>query len=347
MKNTDFNVVGVSGYGYSGSGAVVDLLKEYGECSLLGDGLEFAFLYYPNCYNDLKNSLIFSDARFMSSDVSIGQFESSMKSYIKVSGWQKQSSQDLLVFVDDFVKKVSTISWEGYWLYDEAYLSKKPFKYFLFRLKRKAFRIWKINKPLFDRRMLYSDIDEETYVNYACHSVSEIMTSCVKNKKTEILVVNQLVPANNPIVYLRYIPKAKVVIVDKDPRDSYILASTVAEQSSHWIPKKDVKSFIDYYKALRKHRDFDNSQILYLHFEDLVYNYEQSVSRIENFLGIRNHFMPKKFFNPDDSICNTQLYKRYEGFENQISIIEKELKDFLYDFSPYESLSIDGDPFDK
>ena len=43
------------------------------------------------------------------------------------------------------------------------------------------------------------------------------------------------------------------------------------------------------------------------------------------------HINKKTKFNPDISINNTQLFRNYENQE-EMEIIERELKEYLYDF---------------
>ena len=68
-----------------------------------------------------------------------------------------------------------------------------------------------------------------------------------------------------------------------------------------------------------------------MYFEDLVYRYEETTEKINHFLGIEG-FANRSSFNPARSINNTQLFKKYTVYRDQIKIIETELKEFLYDY---------------
>ena len=72
---------------------------------------------------------------------------------------------------------------------------------------------------------------------------------------------------------------------------------------------------------------------MFLRFEDLVYNYEESICQIEDFLNIsnRNNDFVKKFFSPEKSKKNIGKYKLYKNeYKEAFSSIERELKEFLY-----------------
>ena len=77
-----------------------------------------------------------------------------------------------------------------------------------------------------------------------------------------------------------------------------------------------------------------SNNILRIHFEDLVYNYETTSQNILNFLGaaVDRHVNKFSGFNPNVSINNTQLFKRFNNVEKEVKIIEKELPNYLFEF---------------
>ena len=64
------NTLGVCGFGYSGSGAVVDLLKNNDNIMYPEIG-EFTLTYLPDGLKDLRYNLFDNCSRFFSSDVAI------------------------------------------------------------------------------------------------------------------------------------------------------------------------------------------------------------------------------------------------------------------------------------
>ena len=141
---------------------------------------------------------------------------------------------------------------------------------------------------------------------------------------------------------MEYFEDPKCIIVSRDPRDTYLLLKKVQSFNARWFPHDDVDSFIEYYKLLHKdlHKLKEKDNILLLRFEDLIYNYEESVSQIESFIGnLLHHSNPKKYFNPEISKNNTQLFELYTNYSEDIKKIEKELFSYLYDFSDKGSIS--------
>ena len=99
-----------------------------------------------------------------------------------------------------------------------------------------------------------------------------------------------------------------------------------------FTPTFTVDDFIEYYKdqmsLIRKYSE----NVLLVRFENLIYEYDSEVSKIENFLGISSHNKPKKYFDPAISIANTQMSLRFPKLEEDIKKIEEKLPDYLYPF---------------
>lgn len=340
-------IISVCGYGYTGSGAIIDLLKEYDDCQILGHEREFCFLYYPYGINSLKYNLCKNSARYMSSDTAIRDFYKHITAYSRISGWNKEFSLLIEKEIDSFITSLSAIKWNGYWLYDECELSKHHINYFFFRLKRRLCNTLNLHDVfLMTKREVNCLIMEEAnYIDLSKVFIENLINSCgiVFDKN---VVINQFYPANNIDEYLQYFPESKTIVVDKDPRDCFILAKTAAKQSTAWIPTDNVSDFIRYYRMLRKNRS-NNSNVLYIRFEDLIYQYTETVNKIEQFLGINNHLMKNSYFDPQVSIVNTRLFERFLQFKDDIAQIEIELNEYLYEFSLYKDIEIEGMPFDK
>ena len=128
----------------------------------------------------------------------------------------------------------------------------------------------------------------------------------------------------------------KITVVDRDPRDVFLLGKKF---QSNVFPKKDVKKFCEWYEWTRSifYKDEQPKEVLLLNFEDLVYDYENSRRRIFEHFGIDQiHHTPQfKYFNPEKSIANTQVWRLYPQYSQDINYIEKHLSKYLYDF-PYK-----------
>ena len=156
--------------------------------------------------------------------------------------------------------------------------------------------------------------------------------------KTEIIVLNQPFAGNNPKASFPYYEKPKAIIVDKDPRDLYFQCKYEVKSNCTWTPCYEVKKYIEYYKAIRKEMPRKSeTDILFLRFEDLIYEYDKTIERIESFIGLdhNKHTNVKRYFDPEISINNTQLFRKYKQYHDDIELIEHELSDFLYPYDNY------------
>ncbi|MDQ8571816.1 sulfotransferase domain-containing protein, partial [Enterococcus faecium] len=132
----------------------------------------------------------------------------------------------------------------------------------------------------------------------------------------------------------------KIIIVDRDPRDLYILdqyiwSNNVFRKSKMHFPT-DTATFSEEWKNTLVGK-FKNPNAMRIHFEDLVYDYENTVNRIETFLGLKKeqHIYAKKYFNPKDSIENTQVFRVHEKWEKEVENIAKLVPELLYKFPYY------------
>ena len=71
---------------------------------------------------------------------------------------------------------------------------------------------------------------------------------------------------------------SKAIIVVRDPRDVYLTYREYEKKGYTWFPHESVDDFIVF---LKNQYNFiqNNKNILYIHFEDLVYNYEKTTKK--------------------------------------------------------------------
>jgi hypothetical protein len=79
----------------------------------------------------------------------------------------------------------------------------------------------------------------------------------------------------------------------------------------------------------------EDSRILRLNFEDLVYRYDDTCRRLYPFLDVepqQHTTLRGTKFKPEVSIRNTQLFRQNIFPTEEIPILEKNLGPYLYDF---------------
>ena len=102
------------------------------------------------------------------------------------------------------------------------------------------------------------------------------------------------------------------------------------------------------YREIRKNvKEYNSNYVMKIKFEDLIYKYDDTLKQIKKFINYKDndHINKKKRFDPNKSIANTQVFLSKNINKEEIKYIEKELKEYLYDF-PYVVSSAIEDTID-
>ena len=102
-----------------------------------------------------------------------------------------------------------------------------------------------------------------------------------------------------------------------------------------------MKEFCRFYRQIREmEKPCDQADILRIHFEELIYEYEKTVKKIREFLGVseKQHLQKREFFKPEVSINNTQIYELRPEYQQEANYIATHLKEYLYSF-PYKRVA--------
>ncbi|MCL2096539.1 MAG: sulfotransferase domain-containing protein [Oscillospiraceae bacterium] len=167
--------------------------------------------------------------------------------------------------------------------------------------------------------------------------------------ESKTTVIDQLFCANNPAKGFKYVDNPKAVVVDRDPRDCYLFCKIFLKSrgAGLYAATDTVEDFISWFKAMRTEPDGlrEREDILFMNFEELLYDYDNSVPKIAEFCGVSRHTAKGEFFKPKWSRNNSQLFKKYKGYEEDIGKIEKELPDYLFPFEKYPDIETEGEMF--
>lgn len=330
-------LVGVCGFGSTGSGAVMDFLREFENVSA-GGNMELAFLYDPDGVLDMENALVKNPIRFYSGDAAIKKFRKVIYSY-DLTRYVKRfmSVEAFRKISDDYIEDLIDMQWQGgLWHYDRRQVSK--LRYLLeYGIGGKVLRVFDklhINQPegFLGHRMYIPVHDERFYAATKKYTSKLLGEMC--DEHNEILAIDQPFPSNNPEICFKYFEDdCKAIIVNRDPRDLYLISKTLSfGWEMRFTPTYNVDDFIFYYRDQMKLIKEYSEDVLFVQFEDLIYNYEKETTRIKEFLGLKDPTYPRKYFNPDISIANTQMMLRYKQYQEDILKIEKALSEYLYPF---------------
>lgn len=326
---SSFKYILINGYGWSGSSALVDFMREFR--GIYVPNKEFRIIKDPHGIRDLDNAICNStDA--LNEDNAITEFIEFIKVYTRATkGWAPIGlaySQDFgSGFYDlsmEYVKQIVDYTYSGYWWYLDIRTSR--IKYLLYRLLNKI--------HIYDHRektaMKLTLKNEKEFIELTRHYLDCIFQTLLKGKNYDTVVLDQAIPANRPSWGERYFENCRVLVIDRDPRDVYI--DLIKEKSlvGYDIAEHhDVQLYIDWYRKVRR-PESQNADYMKIQFEDLIMNYENTIKDIYNYCDIpcvlHEHKGDK--LKPEVSKKNIGMWRDY-GYPDEIKQIEQQLSEYL------------------
>lgn len=325
-KEKKHQVVIIGGFGGSGSSAAVDLLREFDTFQDLN--LEFRVLVDPDGILNLENNLINNWTPFQS-DMAIKRFKKLINRLTKKNIFPyfrvdltRKFGKDFISLSNKYIYKLISFSYSGMWLGIN-----NPIWWIYRKFKQKfVIKFFNYYKPI------YISFKKEQFIDITKNYLKELFESNINDKKINYIILDEVYASLNPSRVLKYFDCPKMIIVHRDPRDTFVGA---LKNEFHFIPH-EVGAFINWYECLQKQTrscTCENEKILRLNFEDLVLKYNETVKIILEFLDAKNykHFYKKKYFNPDISIKNIEIWKDYKN-QHEIELIYNNLKEYCYKY---------------
>lgn len=311
------SVISIQGFGYSGSGALVDLLREYDNCNVFG-------------YVDAEGSL-------STQQIAAGEMD-----FMRHSGGIfdiEKHIEDNNVFQNDLVlhnylKLVSST---------RICQTSEKIKQLFFTLfdKISALQIWNISARSYNGHILppgkseilfLKELTLKEYINIVRKFVISVLNNLNFGFNKQNLVLDQFFNDLNfdYTHYSKYIDNLKYIVVFRDPRDVYTFAKT---KNVPWIAHETVEDFIVWNKIMYSKFSIESSEYLVVRFEDLVLNYNLIVPKIEEYIGLSscNHIHMLKYFDPTESKKNVSIWKDYlSEYGSDYNVIEQEFGNYCY-----------------
>ena len=321
-----------TGYYATGSSAVLDFFKDM-KNTLILDIDEVRFLQDPYGVSDLEFNLVENPHRHNSPNaIKLFKREVCRLEQNKRSAYFKMFNGQFKKISFEYIDQLVDFSFLGYCHTDEhnlAGLSKV-----LFKIKKIFGKFLHFSEA---HNYLPKNVDycswptEDKFLDATKQYTKKLTAAASLNAENlKLIAYDQLIPASNAKRYLRYLDDAKLIIVDRDPRDIYTQIACL--RPDHVIPT-DISQFCLWYRKTRLLSDacLNSENIMHVDFEDFVREFEGCAHRICDFIGIpfdeKKHVC--KCFDPAKSINNVHVYKKYPQISKQIKIIEKELNEYL------------------
>lgn len=329
-----------AGFGGTGSSFVSDLMAEFKNVKGCGD-YEWTIAYDIDGVSDLQHYIVDD---FNTVKVTEGIYRFRRQSGIVAKWYKKKMETDIQGIFDDYINDLVDVKWIGsntlqFYRYNRL---GRIFYDLVGRISLFFVKLFTPNdgyergipKP---KVLLEVSQGEEKFFEATKKMFGLLLDSLDKKNEYEFLCYDQLVPIFNLQRYSRYFPNMKIVCVDRDPRDLYLLNEFYWHEG--WIPSGNIQTYIKWFRLLRYEymkniNMVNNENVLAIKFEDAIYNYDETIVKIMNFIGLKesDHIYKKKYFNPEYSIRNTKLWDKIDSRQKEIKMIEDELTEFCYKY---------------
>lgn len=304
-------VISVQGFGYSGSGAVLDLLREY-PIEVLG------FIdKYQGSKASAKESLaeievlrlaggFFEMEKYLDSDNIFlnTAMLNRMVRLLETSALYSYSNEIKSYLVSFFNSLLDFSMLNLSVTYYNPYLTDYAEKSSILFLKKHSLQEFR-NKCSNLLNVIFNRIDTDKHILAADQLCSDFELDFERNSE--------------------YVHNLKTILVARDPRDLYVWSKKI---DCEWIAHDTVDSFIKWYQITYSKVAYEKSENhIVVRYEDLIWDYDNTVARIENYLGLSSLDHKNKFscFDPNLSSKYTKLYKQYPEYSIDLKKIEVEL----------------------
>lgn len=339
-------IIGACGFGSTGSSAVTDYLLEFGNVQVL-DQIEFTWVSSADGLIDLDYHVNHPHNRTTDSIWAIHRFREKVNRSLR--GYKKSGKIDPILFKESaerFIDAITQVKWNWYVGGRKGFVGKnleRAAKKIISKIEKKKGK--QIN--CWPMREVSLSVKPDNFDEAARRHVKELLIAMGADF-TKPIILDQPFAGNNPQVCFKFFEDPYAIVVDRDPRDNYVFANTkLVGKLPHFMPIQPVEDFVKYYRALRDGQPYKevNERLLSIKFEDMVYHYDETTKKIRDFLHLPENPNPKSIFDPKISMPNTQIWKRFPQFAKDIEYIEKELKEYLFDFSNCPEPDINGKMF--
>ena len=350
--NKDNNIyLAITGYYGTGSSAILDLLKEYEGVNIAnptpGD-YEHIIFYADGGLIDL-GSILLNDCSPYNSDAAINRFVHCVKRLNHNDfGWygayQKYYGNALLDISNDFINSISKKNTRRNT--NHALRVKFSILKVLLQIVAKIIYGRKIAKLgrvyIYDRDPCFFAMPTvEEFYNAARIFTTKYMSMCCSEIAQVNVFDHLLWPQHHKLIKHYFGNNFKMIIVNRDPRDVFILNKYYWHVPPNAVTKPvfpvDPYDFAEEWKRTVVTSMTNDPSLLFINFEDLIYNYERTTQRIESFCNLdsQTHLNMRQTFDPLKSIENTQVFYVENKWQKEAEILNNLLPAYCYNF-PYQ-----------
>ena len=220
-------IITCASFGASGSSVLTDLVSEYTNVHRMSDA-EFRFLHDPDGISDLEFQLVECHNRH-----NAGRALKRFWKLCKLNGgnhihkrYENFFDGNYLKISKEYVDSLTDFTNNEWWNYDLLDLCDKREGYlYLKKIEDRILRaIPFIHKRILDKEITYFSHPSQEYFLEETRKYVHKLLEAANTTKREYIEVDQIVASQNIDRYLRYFSDPiEVFVIDRDPRDIYLL----------------------------------------------------------------------------------------------------------------------------
>ena len=344
-------IISCAGFGNTGSSIVTDFFCEFSSIKVVdGSDFEFSLLHENDGIRDLEYAV--TEGHRLKVDLAIKRFIKLVNTLNEHNpsgpNYKDFFNGHFIEYTKEYLNSLGIIEWKNGWWHrifevshNNKYKNAICAQKFNKLMKKKQYGLYETNSwhPSFTgfTDQYYIHLSKAEFKEKTKNYLAKLFSEMANND--EYLLFDQLFPSNVDNEYLEYFDFAKVIVVDRDPRDLYFMNKVF--WGSGYVPSENINTFISWFKATRENR-CENCNILHINFEDMIYNTDETQRKLCNFVGIdlSKHDKQRTMLFVEKSLTNTQVFKRYnitdEKYNNEINsdinTISSELAKYIYHF---------------
>lgn len=339
MSDPTYIVIG--GYHGSGASAAVDLLSEYK--GFYHNDAEMRLICDPYGIKFLERALI-DDWDWISSSGAIIDFLHLAKICSRSGGgknplaraglnYAKNINPRFMQITEDYIGKLTEFNY-----YRDFYYHKFKMSYPMFVINRLRFGIeiyskGKIKAANRSTKNYFARPTREQFYQATREYFDELYREKAAQNNADFILMDLALAPRDGLKIHDYFKKAKMIVVDRDPRD--ILANLLKQGRyvDDWLAEKAGHYFSQWQLEMRRNLPED-PDILYVRFEDIIFETDKTRKLFSDFLGkpLNEHIYLHKYLKPEVSAKNIGYWKNfYDQYKETFDVIYSEMKEYLFE----------------
>ncbi|MGI5065386.1 sulfotransferase family protein [Treponema putidum] len=337
-------IIGTSSFAQSGGSAITNILEEFSNFSVLRGEATFECKFFTENIFALETALKIGNGIDRAAKAFLYNAQKASKEF----DYKNNFGSEFLNYTIEYINSV-TENYLGAVHKDYDYAFLDPAEHAIFS-KAQTLYNYKYGMRVYEAYepypwvpvyapfgiVYYGDFPNDFYDKTQKY-LEKVFSPLYENGKNYILADSIYSATTITPQELMYYKNSKALIANRDPRDLYVMNKEI--YGEWFIPTWNVDAWITYYRnrrqSIKPQKENNKDNILHLQFEELIYNYEESLAKIKTFLNLKDsdHIKKGQIFIPEKSQTNTQMFRKYPQYSKDVEKIEKELPEFCYPYS--------------